>query len=130
MLRFGLTGGMVAVAYIAITTVLSQLLNVPFQLALAIGYACALLLHFTGQRLFVWVHEHEFALELRMQLPRYIAMAATQYGLTVAATLVLPRGLGVSTEIVYLCTVVIVTVAGFMVMRFLIFHARTEVEQS
>jgi putative flippase GtrA len=130
MLRFALTGGAVAVVYLTVTTVLSQVLHAPFQLALATGYACGLLLHFTGQRLFVWVHENRFALAVRTQLRRYLAMAAIQYGLTAASTLTLPRALGVATEIVYLCTVVVVTASSFMVMRFLIFHAHTDAAQS
>ncbi len=110
------------VVYLTITTVLSQLVGLPFEVALAIGFVCALGLHFTLQRLFVWVHDDGFALPFQNQVRRYLLMAGTQYGLTAAATAVLPSVLGVSTEIVYLVTSAIVTVTGFLIMRFIIFH--------
>ncbi|MGA2320235.1 MAG: GtrA family protein [Solirubrobacteraceae bacterium] len=123
LVRFGLAGGSVALLYITVTTVLSQVLDVPFQLALAIGFTSGLLLHFTLQRVFVWTHHEEFALALRHQVRRYLTMAAAQYGVTAASTAVLPGALGVSNEIAYLMTMVIVTTAGFLLMRFVIFHA-------
>ena len=123
VLRFGLAGGSVALLYVTVTTVLSQVLGVPFQVALAIGFTSGLLLHFTLQRLFVWIHHEEFALALRHQVGRYLTMAATQYGLTAASTAVLPGVLGLSEEVVYLMTMVVVTTAGFLLMRFVIFHA-------
>jgi putative flippase GtrA len=122
MVRFGVAGGSVALLYLTITTVLSQLLGVAFQLALAIGFVSGLLLHFTLQRLFVWMHDAEFALGLRHQVGRYLAMAGAQYGTTAASTAVLPGALGISTELVYLATMVVVTVTGFLVMRLIIFH--------
>jgi putative flippase GtrA len=122
MLRFGLAGGSVALVYLTITTVLSQLVGVNFQIALAIGFASGLLLHFTLQRAFVWTHDSEFAIGLRPQVGRYLTMAAAQYGTTAASTAVLPGVLGLSTEIVYLATMAIVTTVGFLVMRFVIFH--------
>jgi putative flippase GtrA len=122
LVRFGLTGGLVTVVYLLVTTVLSQVLGLPFQVALAIGFLCAISLHFTLQRLFVWVHEDGFALPFRHQVGRYLLMAGAQYGCTVASTAVLPGVLGVDTEIVYLATMAVVTTTGFLVMRFVIFH--------
>lgn len=123
MLRFGLAGGSVALLYVTVTTVLSQVFGLPFQVALAIGFASGLLLHFTLQRVFVWIHHDEFALGLRNQVGRYLTMAAAQYGVTAASTAVLPSVLGLSEEVVYLMTMVVVTTAGFLLMRFVIFHA-------
>jgi putative flippase GtrA len=125
VLRFGLAGGSVALLYLTVTTVLSQVLGLPFQLALVIGFASGLLLHFTLQRVFVWTHHEDFALELRHQVGRYLTMAASQYGLTAASTAVLPGVLGLSTEVVYLMTMAVVTTAGFLLMRFVIFHAES-----
>ncbi len=124
LVRFGLAGGLVTLVYVTITTVLSQLLGLPFEVALAIGFAAALLLHFNLQRLFVWIHYEGFALPMQHQVGRYLAMAGTQYGCTAAATAVLPGALGVSTEIVYLATMAVVTTTGFLVMRFVIFHGK------
>lgn len=107
------------------TTVLSQLVGLPFQLALALGFVSALLLHFTLQRLFVWVHEDGFALPLRHQVGRYLAMAGAQYGVTAASTAILPGVLGIATELVYLATMAVATTSGFLIMRFIIFHGQT-----
>jgi putative flippase GtrA len=123
LVRFGLAGGFVTLVYIAITTLLSQVVGLPFEIALGIGFLSALLMHFTFQRLFVWVNEDGFALSFRKQVARYLTMAGTQYACTVASTAILPGVLGVSTEIVYLLTMAVVTGAGFLVMRFIIFHA-------
>jgi putative flippase GtrA len=115
----------VTVVYLAVTTVLSQVVGLPFQVALALGFVSALLLHFTLQRLFVWVHEDGFALPLRHQVGRYLLMAGAQYGVTAASTAVLPGALGVATEIVYLATMAVVTTSGFLIMRFIIFQGQT-----
>jgi putative flippase GtrA len=123
LVRFGLTGGLVTVLYLTVTTVLSQVAGLPFQLALAIGFASAILLHFTLQRLFVWIHEGGFALPLGDQVSRYLLMAGAQYGATAAATAVLPGVLRIDTEIVYLATMAVATTIGFLLMRFAIFHA-------
>jgi putative flippase GtrA len=125
LFRFGLVGGSVALLYLTVTTVLSQVLGVTFQLALAIGFAAGLLMHFTLQRLFVWTHHEEFALGLRPQVGRYLTMAAAQYGATAASTALLPGALGVATVVVYLATMVVVTITGFLLMRFVIFHAES-----
>jgi putative flippase GtrA len=118
-----MVGGLVTIFYLTATTVLYKVLALPFQAALAIGFAASLLLHFTLQRLFVWMHYEGFALPFRHQVGRYLTMACAQYGMTVASTAVLPRALHVSTEVVYLATMILVTTAGFLVMRFVIFHA-------
>lgn len=123
LVRFGLAGGSVAALYLTVTTVLSQVLSVPFQIALAVGFTCGLLLHFTLQRLFVWIHYEDFALRLRHQIGRYLTMAAAQYGLTALSTAELPAALGISEEGVYVMTWAVVTTVGFLLMRFVIFHA-------
>jgi putative flippase GtrA len=124
--RFGLAGGLVTLFYIGLTTVLYKVADLPFQAALAIGFVAALMLHFTLQRIFVWIHYAGFTLTLKRQIRRYLGMAVTQYALTAVATSVLPRALGIPTEIVYLATMAVVTTAGFLIMRFLIFHGADE----
>lgn len=123
LVRFGMVGGLVTVFYLTATTVLYQVVGLPFQAALAIGFALSLLLHFTLQRLFVWINYEGFALPFRGQVGRYLAMASAQYAITVVSTAVLPSALGISTEIVYLATMAVVTSIGFVLMRFVIFHA-------
>ena len=122
--RFALSGGTVALVYLATTTVLANVVGLPFQVALAIGFSVAIAVHFTLQRLFVWTHHEEFALPLGHQVGRYLAVAAVQYGVTAASTALLPSALGVSTEIVYLVTVAVVLSVNFLVFRHGIFHAK------
>lgn len=122
--RFALSGGTVALVYLATTTVLAEVAGMPFQAALAIGFGVAIVVHFTLQRLFVWTHHEEFALPLAHQVGRYLVVAAVQYGVTAASTGLLPAALGVPTEIVYLVTVAVVLSTNFLVFRNRIFHAR------
>jgi putative flippase GtrA len=123
-LRFVMTGGVVALVYLITTTVLAEFVGLPFQLALAIGFCVGLVVHFTLQRVFVWVHHEEFALPLHQQVGRYLLVAAIQYGLTAASTALLPSLLGWPTETVYLVTVAVLVTTNFLVFRFAIFHAK------
>jgi putative flippase GtrA len=123
-LRFVIAGGTVALVYVGTTTILATMVGLPFQAALAIGMCVSLVLHFTLQRLFVWVHHEEFALPLHHQVGRYLLAAAAQYGVTAASTSQLPGMLGLSTEIVYLATVATITVTNFVLFRNGIFHAQ------
>jgi putative flippase GtrA len=121
--RFAVTGATVMLVYLGVTSFLSVLAGVPFQLALAIGFCVGLSVHFTLQRQFVWAHSSGFALPLRHQAGRYLLASVVQYGVTAASTALLPSLLGVATEIVYLGTVVVVVCTNFLVFRHGIFHA-------
>jgi putative flippase GtrA len=112
--RFVLTGGFVALVYVAVTTLLAEVVGLPFEAALAIGFALAIVTHFSLQRFFVWRHPSSFALPLHHQLARYLTLAGLQYGLTAGITAVLPRALGVSPEVVYLPTVVALSTMNFL----------------
>jgi putative flippase GtrA len=122
--RFAIAGATVMVVYLTTTTVLADLAGLPFELALAIGFCVGLMVHFTLQRRFVWVHAQEFALPLRHQAARYLTVAGIQYGLTAASTAVLPHALGLPTEVVYLVTVAVITATNFVVFRNGIFHPK------
>jgi putative flippase GtrA len=122
--RFLFAGGIVVVVYVTTTTVLADVVGLHFQVALAIGFAVALLVQFNLYRVFVWVHHEEFALPVRHQVGRYLVAAAVNYGLTAAATAVLPGLLGVPTEAVYLVMVAALPVVNFVVLRYVIFHAK------
>jgi putative flippase GtrA len=122
LVRFGVAGGFVTLVYLTVTTVLSKVVGLPFEIALVIGFVTALCVHFNLQRLFVWVNEQGFALATGHQIRRYLLMAGAQYGCTAISTAVLPSVLGVDVEIVYLGTMAVVTTTGFLVMRLVIFH--------
>jgi putative flippase GtrA len=129
-IRFALAGGTVALVYLVVTTVLAEVVGLPFQAALAIGFGVAIVVHFTLQRFFVWIHHEEFALPLRHQVGRYLLVAGAQYGITVVSTSFLPALLGVSTEVVYLATVGLLLGVNFLVYRYGIFHAKGEFDDS
>lgn len=120
--RYAIAGAFVALVYILTTTLLAVVVGLPFREALPIGFAVQLAVHFTLQRTFVWVHYEDFALPLRHQLPRYLAVAGTQLGVTALTTSLLPGRLGLSTEVVYLGTVTVLTAGNFLLFRNVIFH--------
>lgn len=120
--RFVLSGGIVALVYVGSTILLADVIGLPFEAALAIGFAVAIATHFSLQRLFVWRHPAAFALPLHHQLVRYLAIAGAQYGLTAAITATLPHALHVSPEVVYLPTVAVISATNFLVFRSRIFH--------
>jgi putative flippase GtrA len=122
-LRYAIAGTIVAVWYLGTTTILADLVGLAFQLALVIGFLSAMLVHFTLQRLFVWVHHSEFALGLRAQVGRYLLVAGFQYGVTAAATSVLPHALGVPVTPVYLATAIALAATNFLIFRGGVFHA-------
>ncbi len=122
--RFALAGGVVGLVYLLTTTLLAYVVGVPFQVALAIGFCLATTIHFTLQRMFVWVHHEEFALPMRRQAPLYLSVAGAQYAVTAASTALLPRALGLPTELVYLATAMLVPAVNFVVLRHAIFHAK------
>ncbi len=107
----------------ATTSFFAEVVGIPFEASLAIGFALATITQFLLYRLFVWRHAAEFALPLRHQLGRYGVMAAFNYSLTAAITGTMPHALGVSPELVYLATVVLLPVINFFVFRARIFHA-------
>ena len=122
--RFLSAGGIVVVVYVTTTTVLADVVGLHFQVALAIGFAVAMLVQFNLYRVFVWVHHEEFALPVHHQVGRYLAAAAVNYGLTAACTAVLPGVLGVPTEAVYLVMVVALPMMNFVVLRHVVFHSK------
>jgi putative flippase GtrA len=124
--RYVLAGGTVAAVYLLTTLILAELIGLPFQVALGIGFFIGLLVHFSLQRLFVWIHHEEFALPLHHQAGRYLLVAGIQYGVTVASTSLLPSLLGIPVEIVYLTTAAVLVCANFLLFRYGIFYARSE----
>jgi putative flippase GtrA len=122
-MRYAMAGSVVAFVYVLSTTFLAVVVGLPFQEALPIGFSLQLAVHFTLQRLFVWVHHEEFALPFQRQALRYLTVAAAQFGTTALSTALLPRALGLSTEVVYLITVVLLTGANFLLFRNVVFHA-------
>jgi putative flippase GtrA len=120
-MRFLLAGGAMAIFYLGLTSLLT-LAGVPFQLALILGFAANVALHFTLQRVFVWPQRREYALAWHEQLRRYLPLVIVQYVLTVAATATLPGRLGLSVLVVFVGITVSFTVFNFLFFRVRIFH--------
>jgi putative flippase GtrA len=126
--RFVIAGGAAAAVYILTTLALANGLGLPFEIALAIGFAAAICTHFTLQRIFVWGGADVFALGIRQQVTRYAFVAGVQYGVTAAATALLPSALGIPVTPVYIVTVAVVSALNFFVFRGLVFHAARDPE--
>ncbi len=124
--KFGLAGSLVAIVYMGVTTLLADAVEIRFQVALAIGFGTAIIVHFTLQRTFVWVHRGEFALNFRGQFVRYAAMSIAQYGTAAAITSTVPSALDVSTTIIYIAWTVLSSVVSFFVLGRGIFHRSTK----
>jgi putative flippase GtrA len=122
-IRFALSGTLVALVYVAVTTLLHDAFAVPFQIALAIGFVVSVALHFTLQRLFVWRHYARFALAAHRQAMRYLSVCGAQYGITALSTSQLPHVIGLPVEVVYLLTMFTVAGINFVVFRGRVFHA-------
>jgi putative flippase GtrA len=127
--RFVLAGAIVVAIYVTTTTVLADVVGMHFQVALAIGFVVGLTVQFNLYRIFVWTHHEEFVLPVHHQAGRFLAGAAAIYGLTAASTSLLPAALGVPTEIVYLITVATLPMINFVVLRYVIFHAKPAAEE-
>jgi len=122
-LRFAIAGGIVWCVYVVATLGFSHIAGLPFQAALALGFAVAVSTHFALQRMFVWSHHEEFALPVERQVGRYLIVAGVQYGLTALVTSTVPDALGVPTDVVYLATAACITAGNFVILRTRVFHA-------
>jgi putative flippase GtrA len=121
--RFALAGGLGMVVYVLTTTLTADVVGLPFQLALGLGFYTSLCVNFVSQRYFVWARAERYVLPIHRQAGRYVLMACVQYGLTVLGTLLLPRALGLPTEVVYLAMVVALSLTNFLILRHRVFHA-------
>jgi putative flippase GtrA len=120
--RFAISGVIVSIVYITVTTLLAEVSHLRFQLALAIGWCSGVSVHYTLQRVFVWAHRDGFALPFARQIRRYLLLAFSQLAATTASTSLLPSALGVPAEAVYLASAAILTMLNFIVFRNRIFH--------
>ena len=127
-MRFALAGVTTAVVSLVTTITLAEGVGLPFEAAFAIGYAIAVMTHFTLQRVFVWMHREAFALPIHLQLVRYVPIALSNYGVVALAIAILPRLLGVAALFVYLGATLVVTLVSFLLFRTRVFHADTPAE--
>jgi putative flippase GtrA len=128
LIRYGVAGGCVALVYLSVPLLLHDVVGIPIEVAIPIGYALALTLQFNLQRHFVFHHIDEFALTTRQQISRYAVMAAVQYPTTALATAFLPRLLHISSDAAFLATTGTISLTAFLLLRGHIFHPTVEEE--
>lgn len=128
--RFAVSGGLSAVIYLFTTTLLAYVVGIAFQVALTIGFLMAMVFNFTMQRVFVWTNRSGFSRPFHHQAGLYLSLAAMQYSVTTATTSLLPRALGLPTEVVYVTTVALLAVTNFLVYRYGVFHAKAPLAQA
>jgi putative flippase GtrA len=119
--RFVASGGAVAALYMATTATLLAI-GTRAQLALVIGYALGLVLHFTLNRHFVFMPSRGFAHRVSAQGVRYLAVAAGGYAVTAAALATLPGRLSTPSVVVFVVVTVAITVVNFVILRSWVFR--------
>jgi putative flippase GtrA len=123
--RFVIAGGAMSIFYLGLTSILA-VIGVPFQAALIVSFLCAVALHFTLQRLFVWSQHGKYALPLRQQLKRYLPLVSVQYVTTAVATAILPSWMGLPVLAVYIGITLLYSLFNFLFFRARIFHVAVE----
>jgi putative flippase GtrA len=121
LVRFGISGGTVAAVYLGLGLLFSGPFGWPIQVAIPVAYLLAVCLNFSLQRWFVF-RGSEFALSMREQAWRYVPTGLAQYGFTALCTAFLPDPLGVSEKVVYVCAVLVASLATFLFLRWRVFH--------
>ena len=110
-----------SIFYLGLTSLLA-LVGMPFQAALVVGFAAAVALHFTLQRVFVWSRRGRYALPIHHQLRRYLPLIGVQYSTTAGATAFLPAWLGLPVLAVYIGITLCYSVFNFLLFGARIFH--------
>jgi putative flippase GtrA len=123
LMRYAIAGATVAAVYIGLTLSLSGPAGLDIQAAIPIAYVTAICLHFTLQRWFVFHDAGAFALAMHHQIGRYVVLGLSQYGLTAAATAILPGALDLPERVVYVCAVGAISGISFILLRTRVFHA-------
>jgi putative flippase GtrA len=130
LVRFGLTGILVAAVHMSIVTVGVAVLDAPVQLVLVVAYGVAIAIHFTMHRTLVFATDTGYALHLTAQGLRYLGLALFSYIVMATSLAVFPDLLGVPVLVVYFVTICGLTAITFTVLQVLIFHPPTRQEVS
>jgi putative flippase GtrA len=120
--RFALTGAVVAAVYTAVTTGLVVLVDAPPQMAVIVGYVCAIAVHFTANRKFVFASSHGYALHLSAQGSRYLVVALSSYACT-AILVALAHRFGLPELLVALVIPILFAGINFLTLRGWVFRA-------
>jgi putative flippase GtrA len=128
LIRYGIAGCCVAIVYLGVPLLLHDVAGLPIEVAIAIGYAVAIMLHFNLQRHFVFRHVDQFALTTRQQIGRYAMIAAVQYPTTALAAAFLPGLLHISSDAAFVVITLSISLTAFLMLRGHVFHPTVEEE--
>lgn len=123
VVRFALTGGLVAAVAFACMTAQLTIFDVPGQLALLITYVVSTSLHFLLNRQWVWHGAHGYALQITVQGRRYLCVVALSYGINAISLGWLPGLLDVPELAVYFVVTSLLAVVSYLVLRHWVFGA-------
>jgi putative flippase GtrA len=120
--RFALSGVAVQGVYAALMAVLLLGVDLPRQLALAVSYAGALIVHFTLNRQFVFAPGDGYAHGLGSHGTRYVLTAIVVYGITALGLAVLPEALGLAPYLAWFLVTMAIAVLNFMLLGRFVFR--------
>jgi putative flippase GtrA len=127
MIRYGISGAVVAAFYLGMPIAVSAAFDWPLQAMIPIAFVLAAVLQFTLQRIFVFGHVEEFALSTRAQAVWFAIVGAVQYPTTALGTLLLPAIFGMPDRVAFLIISVIFSLCFFLFIRSRVFHAAAPV---
>jgi putative flippase GtrA len=120
--RFALTAAAVQVVYASLMAIFLLGLDFPRQAALLIGYAGALVVHFTLNRQLVFIPTDGYAHGLSSHGSRYLVTAAVVYVITALGLALVPGALGVAPFVAWLLLAVAIGMANFVVLSRFVFR--------
>jgi putative flippase GtrA len=120
--RFALSGVAVQTVYTALMAVLLLGADLSRQLALAISYAGALIVHFTLNRGFVFVRSGGYRHGLSSHGKRYVLAAILVYVATALGVAVVPEALGVTPFVAWVLVVVVLSAFNFVLLDRFVFR--------
>lgn len=122
-LRYLTVGAVVAAVYFGLTLLFHAVAGLRIEPAVAIAYVVAVTLHFQLQRHVVFRRGDAYALSVRQQVGRYVAIGVVQLTLTFLGIAAVTRVTGLSQSVAYLLVTAVITVTTFLVLRARVFHA-------
>lgn len=120
--RFALSGVAVQGAYALLMAVLLLGVDLPRQLALAVSYAGALIVHFILNRQFVFAPGDGYAHGLSSHGMRYVLTAIVVYAITALGLAVLPEALGLTPYLAWLLVTMVIAVFNFALLGRFVFR--------
>jgi putative flippase GtrA len=120
--RFALSAFAVQVVYASLMAVFLLGFDLPRQAALAIGYAGAVVVHFTLNRQLVFVPTDGYSHGLSSHGSRYLVAAIVVYVITALALAVVPDALDIAPYIAWLLITATIGAVNFVILGRFVFR--------